>query len=57
MDPISDLRSRKNLEEYLLDLICTVASPEEVSELVNALMVLQQQYPVNELAKAGAGRA
>jgi hypothetical protein len=36
-----DLRSRKNLEEFLQDLICVVSSPEEVGALVEVLMALQ----------------
>jgi hypothetical protein len=35
------LRSRKNLEEFLQDLICVVSSPEEVGALVEVLMALQ----------------
>jgi hypothetical protein len=55
MEAVSEIRNTKNLEEYLLDLICTVNSPEEVGVLVNALMVLQQ-HPSYLLAKAEAPR-
>ena len=36
-----DLRSRKNLEGFLQDLICVVSTPEEVGALVEILMALQ----------------
>jgi hypothetical protein len=36
-----DLRSKKNLEGFLQDLICVVSSPEEVGALVEVLMALQ----------------
>ena len=36
-----DLRSTKNLEGFLQDLICVVSSPEEVGALVEVLMALQ----------------
>jgi hypothetical protein len=36
-----DLRSRKNLEGFLQDLICVLTSPEEVGVLVEVLMTLQ----------------
>jgi len=41
----ADLRSRKNLEEFLQDLICVVSSPEEVGALVEVLMALQLPAP------------
>jgi hypothetical protein len=37
----ADLRSQKNLEAFLQDLICIVSSPEEVGALVEVLMALQ----------------
>jgi hypothetical protein len=37
----ADLRSQKNLEGFLQDLICVVSSPEEVGALVEVLMALQ----------------
>lgn len=40
-----DLRSRKNLEGFLQDLICVVSTPEEVGALVEVLMVLQLSAP------------
>lgn len=41
----ADLRSRKNLEGFLQDLICVVSSPEEVGALVEVLMALQHPAP------------
>jgi hypothetical protein len=40
-----DLRSRKNLEGFLQDLICVVSTPEEVGALVEVLMALQLPAP------------
>jgi hypothetical protein len=37
----ADLQARKNLEEFLQDLICVVSTPEEVGALVEVLMALQ----------------
>ena len=36
-----DVPRRKNLEDFLHDLICTVGSPEEVGILVEVLMAMQ----------------
>src|ERR1700735_4836880 len=54
----ADLRSRKNLEEFLQDLICVVSSPEEVGALVEVLMALQLPAPRETPGiRANVGRA
>jgi hypothetical protein len=57
MNAFPDTRSKENLEQYLQDLICIVNSPEEVGLLVDALMVLQSDFPERETRRARAAGA
>jgi hypothetical protein len=41
MQTLLDFRSTRKLEQFLQDLICVVASPEEVGVLVEVLMAMQ----------------
>jgi hypothetical protein len=45
-----DSRSRRNLEQYLQDLVCEATSMAEVGVLVEVLMELQQRAPMSEPA-------
>jgi hypothetical protein len=52
-----DLQSRKNLEEFLQDLICGARSSQEVGILVEVLMAMQVPEPRTTAVTTKAARA
>jgi hypothetical protein len=52
-----DAPRRKNLEDFLHDLICTVGSPQEVGILVEVLMAMQVSEPGTAAVTTKAARA
>jgi hypothetical protein len=52
-----DAPRRKNLEDFLHDLICTVGSPQEVGILVDVLMAMQAPEAQSTAVTTKAARA
>jgi hypothetical protein len=52
-----NLQTRRSLEEFLHDLICTAGSPQEVGILVDVLMAMQASELPTAAVTTKAARA